>query len=335
MDETALTESDVLDETQTADYQDQDTPAADEPEAQAADDEYFLDVGDGRTRYRTREEAIRGFQEAGKRIAQLASWEKSLKPFGIRDPNTVAQLLVELAERRRREAEGAMPEGQSAAGDGTKTQSDDDLSPKEQAALKWLQKMAPRLGYVPKAELEKTVSALARKIEALEGYKQQSDEARFNSLVQTGRAQLRDLLKSQGLPVDNDPKNPQGKQFFRMIEAAVRDYIDDDEHPERIEAFYAGGEALNRLINAAYKEAIEASIGLVRTQQSTKSAKEKNNVVNRNPKPLGLQGAVVKKGAGGAGGGDKTPQKKVPFSPDAHNRAWEMFQSVISGDTEQ
>jgi len=55
------------------------TPVSEEP---------FLRVND-RTVYKTREDALKGLDEAGKRISTLSAWEKEARNWGLDKPQAL------------------------------------------------------------------------------------------------------------------------------------------------------------------------------------------------------------------------------------------------------
>lgn len=264
-------------------------------------------VVDDRTKYKTQEDAIKAYQEAGKRISSLSVWEKTAKEFGLTDPKQIRALAAEaLAGRKAAEAAKGKP---NAEGTGNKTTSDDDaeLTPEEKKALDWLKKNAVKAGYVPKDELE----ALKKQLEGLTNFQKQSSEERFNSLVETGRSQLKTLMTTDKLPVDNE-------EVMSVIEDAIAQYVNSDE--ERVNRFYAGGDVTKGLLEEAYKR-VSKAFGLVKANATTDYATRKTQVVARNAKPLPRNGAPK----------NEQGKKEIGITSKTHDAAWEMFQKKIKG----
>src|SRR5580658_986846 len=63
-------------------------------------DEPFLPVND-RTVYKTREDAIKGYNDAAQRISQLSGWERQAKQYGLTDPRQLDAVAKELLELRK------------------------------------------------------------------------------------------------------------------------------------------------------------------------------------------------------------------------------------------
>jgi hypothetical protein len=77
LDDQATPEVDVdVDAQQDPAGTDQTDPAPAKPE------EPYLAVND-RTVYKTKDDAVRGYNEAANRIAQLSAWEKQAKQYGL------------------------------------------------------------------------------------------------------------------------------------------------------------------------------------------------------------------------------------------------------------
>lgn len=287
------------------------------PDGSDEGDGDFLTV-DERTKYKTREDALKGFREAGTRIAQLSGWEKEVaQKYNIRDPKQVATLLNELVELRKQNAARATaskgnPNGQDGK---DSSQSDEQLTAEEKKARDWLKANGVKVGFVPKEEFE----TLKAELKALQDAGKQSTDAQFETLVESGRSSLTELMKAEKLPFDN-PK------FASKVENLVKSFIEEDE--ERIAAFYRGGAALAKVIKEGFADAMEA-LNLVRTQASTDYANKKNNVINRNSKPLPRQGV-----SNNAAGGKKDAKKPGGITPEVHDRAFALLQSKIHGGAE-
>jgi len=283
---------------------------------ESSENDDFLVVND-RVKYATREDAIKAYQESGNRIEQLSVWEKELKDYGITDPKVVRQLLNELVQRRN-DAEKAEKQAKEAAGDGkgkqtTRSDDSDELSKEDQAALKWLQKMAPRLGYVPKDELQKTVEELKGQITELQAGTQAAQEERRSSLIDSGRQNVSQWLS------DDKIADPDGNKRH-VIETLVTAWINQDD--ERVNKFYQGGSVTKELLKEGYDLA-KKSLGWTGAQpDATSRAADKGRAIQRNkslPKPgtsgkAGQQTDGVRRDAAG----------RRDHIGSAHNAAWEI-----------
>src|ERR1700688_348397 len=66
----------------------------------AKPEEPYLAVND-RTVYKTKDDAVRGYNEAASRIAQLSGWEKQAKQYGLTDPAQLDAIAKELLQARK------------------------------------------------------------------------------------------------------------------------------------------------------------------------------------------------------------------------------------------
>jgi hypothetical protein len=277
-------------------------------------DEYFLDV-DERNRYKTKEDVIKAIQSSGKRISDLAVYEKVAKEFGGVTPPQMKQLLLELVDRREKEKQAAAKAKDDKPS--TDTQSDEDLTPEEKKALKWLQKQAPKLGFVPKDELAKLQKQMEEMGKNYEGLNTQRQEERLNSLVSKGRNQLKTMLASAKLPTDN-------KDFMDDLEDFIAAYVNKSE--ERVEKFYGSEEANQEIIKEAFERALK-SFNLVKTKTATGYVNQKNNTISKTGRKLPV---------GGQRDADTrlTNQKKRGITPSVHDKAWAAMQEAMGNNGE-
>jgi hypothetical protein len=281
--------------------------------------EDFLVIND-RQRYKTQEEAIRAFGEAGERIAQLSGWEKELKRYGVEDPRVAATLLDELIqhrqdrEKREKEAKGAPAEQKKT----TATDDEADLSKEDQDALKWLKKHAPRLGFVPKDELQPTIDELKQQIAELKQGNESANEERRNSLIEDGRSNVTKWL------ADDKFADPDGNKR-QIVETLVTAWINSDD--ARVKKFYAGGIVTSNLLKEGYdlakKQLGWSAAAGTKQNSSTSYAQSKGNALVRNGRRLpqpGMAGKQTKQDDGvkrDAGG-------RKDYIGSAHNKAWEI-----------
>jgi hypothetical protein len=295
-------------------------------------DSDFLVVNE-RTRFRTAEDAIKSFDEAGKRIQSLSGWEKEIKDrFGVNDPQTAAALLQELVERRAEaERTAAAAKSQKTTATTVKTDDEEGLSTEDAQALKWLKKHAPRLGFVPQEELKSTVEELKAQIEELKtgntAASQQVFESQRNSLIDSGRESVKGWMTTEKI-ADTDGE----KQL--VIESLVRDWVNSDQ--ERVKRFYASSSESRALLKEGFDKAIKVlgwkTTGAGSTNTSTSHAINKGAALARNSKrmPQNGQGSRAQNNSG-------KPQTRVDaggkkdYIGSAHNDAWDIAQRHFSG----
>lgn len=320
--DTQLDDQVDVDETQTEDQSTSDQTGDQDGEngqgGNADDNQYFLTVND-RTRYRTQDEAIQAFEQAGQRIAALSNWERTAKQYGISDPEVVAQLFDELLEARTKLAQlTAQPkEGQSAGQPATPATnaSDASLSKEEREARAWLQKTFPELGVVTKEQLQKIM-------ERLDGIDQG---------FQTQRAEQHDLLVeestgkvAQWMAADkfNDDAD---KSLQTMIERSITAYINSD--PKLVKRWQAGGAALEKVLHEGYDYAKKA-LSLLRVNSSASYANSKAGAQNRNPRRLPQPGLPPRQGNKQGAGNQQQKKSGEAEWQDAHERAYQAAQAA-------
>lgn len=305
-------------------------------QSQAQQEKWFLEV-DARNRYRTREDAIKSWREAGKRISQLSGYERLLRRYGVDKPSPemVDTLIRELLEHRTRAKASQSEDGASAAqqqkgSDSSRTvTSDANLTPEQRRALDWLRANGKAAGYVPHEELlpmTEKLKAFEKELAELRGFRQNSESQHLDSLVRHGQSELRTLLKGAKL-LSQDPA--QAKSMGLFAERALRAWIEEDQ--DRLDRFQAGGDELAELIREGFEE-IETVLNSVRAQQSASYAGKKNAAAGKPPVNTAGKAATQQQS-------QAQQQRRSPAQmnedrarkdnwDDPNKKAWELFQSM-------
>jgi len=289
-----------LDEQQQEVVEQDQTQQDDQSTSGAGDNEYFLTVDD-RTRYKTAEDAQKAFHEAGERIATLSQWEKTIGSQYDADPEQVAAALEDYIKIKAEQAKATAAAGKTQSAE---THTDDvQLTPKEQDALKWLQKIGPKLGYVPKAELEEVKSALAE----LKAGNESQTQARMETQETSGRGTLNSLIKENKLP--EDPK------FALFVENSVAAWVNQSQ--KRVETWHRGGSAAQDLLKQGFEYVMNDGLNFLRNGKGTTTYQGKN---------LGTTTGTVKRlPQVGSKLGTARPQQRQTVKPTAkeiHEAAW-------------
>ncbi|MCI0348999.1 MAG: hypothetical protein L0Z53_06195 [Acidobacteriales bacterium] len=300
-----------VDTQQAVDNDDQNTSGGGDGDQDA--DKYFLEV-DERTRYRTAEDAVKGFQQAGQRIVNLSGWEKTAKLYGLENPSDVEELLDELLELR-----------QSARTSPTKQQTDNSdaaaaaqrtgqLTEQEQqslAARQWLQNTLPEV-FKGDAGKKLFVEVLGVDPQALVNQARAQEELHFQGLVDTGREHVLGLLRTQGFEGDG------AKALAERAERYIAAFIDEDDR--RKKAFYRGGAALRQVIEEGLNDYLSGYEPL-KTRGAADYQKKKLDSAKKAGKQLPT----------GQSGGKADESQKVTLSGHGkdHNKAWEVFQRSL------
>lgn len=280
----------------------------------AKPEEPFLAVND-RQVYKTREEALKAYNEAGSRIAELSRWEKQNKQYGINDPQQQAALYDELIALRKEKADAAAQAGKTA-----QAAPQQELSKEKQEVLKLLKEMSPalakELGYASKAEIEETLkelNALKEWRTSQEEAKTQDTEQQYQSRLETSETKASQWMKDAGID------DPNGTKLKRLIAPSIKEYINADE--ERIARWNRGGSQLESVLKEAFDDAIKESgwSGNSAKPGAPSSASRAASVGKQlQSKTLPAQDAA----------GKTTPQQRKTPIDDTGNRAWEAFKAA-------
>ncbi len=271
-------------------------------------EKFFLTVND-RTKYRTQADAVKAFDAAGQRIAQLSPWEKEVsQAFGGLTPQQTKQIISEYVQLKRAERSSAA----SAKKDGSPTESVSQLTAEQKEVVDFLKKN----GFITKDAAD----ALRKEIDELKNGTQElresTDSQRLSGLVDIGRTTLSAELTAAKLAPEK------AKAFERYITA----WVNEDE--TRVERFYKGGDETKAVIKEGFK-AVCADFGITPASQARpnlNAARDKNKVLNRNPQRLPQSGS---------GSAQRSPKpQNEGLTPDVHRRAAEVFASIANGGEE-
>lgn len=270
---------------------------------------YFLTVND-RTKYKTQQDAVKGYNEASQRIAQLSPWEKEVsQAFGGLTPQQAKGIINEYV--RMKQAERAA-NGSAAKNGNSPTDSAKELTKDQKEVVAFLKEN----GFITKeeaADLRKQIEELKTGTTAL---RESRESDQLASLVDIGRSTLRSALEGAKIPLERASR----------FESAIKGWIDEDD--ERVNRFYAGGDETKKLITEGF-QAICKEFGIsLQSKPNLTAAQNKNKVLNRNPRPLPQSGS---------GQGNNRPQKEKQnegLTPDVHRRAAALFEQIRDGGGE-
>jgi hypothetical protein len=290
----------------------QDPVVDDQTDPTPAKDEPFLPVNE-RTVYKTREDAIRGYNEAASRIAQLSGWEKQAKAYGLSDPKQLDAVAKELLELRKEKADAAA-KLQAAP----KTDPADPKAKESQQVKEYLK----NLGYVSKEDQAAALKELQDRLDRFEQSGKQSEELRFQNQEAEARNDVGGYLTAAGVKDDANGTK------LQVVGTLVKDWINNDE--ERIERWTRGGvtaknlvkEGFDQMLNAlGWKPAVTPAAGQLKpTDPGYAAAKAKAVATNRK---------LPAQGTGKAhGDGSKPKVLKGHINPALHDKAWEYIQAM-------
>jgi hypothetical protein len=292
-------------------------------EGQGDQDQYFLTVDD-RTRYKTQEEAVKGIQESGRRIAELTPWQQIAQEYGLRDPRDVAALLDELIEHRanqgRTQARGAEPQQTKPAAAGA---GDGQVSPEQKSAIEWLSKHGAEAGLVTKTEMEELKELLG----SLRENAQASDEERFERRIDEGRGYLKSELQEMGIKLPENKETAEG--LLGLLEDALTNWVNLDDN--RVAAFYQGGDILKQLVKDGLSNRAVV-LNILKNQPAANYAAQKTNAQSQTRRATQAPTKAQSK--------TQTPNQNQPgkknkldtgedFTSETHERAFDLLQQAM------
>jgi hypothetical protein len=286
-------------------------------EVQDKPEEPFLPVND-RTVYRTREDAVRGYNEAANRIQQLSQWEREAKQWGLADPTQFRAVANELLQLRREKAEAAAQAGRQNV---ERQANPADPKAKEAAQVREYLK---GLGYVSKEEQAEALQELRDFMNEQRQQGAQSTELRFQTQEADARDDVSGYLESDGFKDDGTGMK------MSIVGTLIKDWINGSD--ERVDQWSRGGRAAQGLVKEGYgfvmqhlgwkaDAATTAAGGLKPTDPGYADAKAQAAARN---KKLPTQGTATTRNADGkfAKG---TPKQKGIINAEMHERAWQVL----------
>ena len=291
------------------------------------DDQDFLVVND-RTRFKTQDDAIKSFNEAGETIARLSGWDKELGRYGVTDPREAAQLFDELVELRKLKAESEKAAKAQGGKQETHTDDEEALTKEEIEARNWLKKVLPKMGYIPKAELESTKAALEAQIaelkEGSETNSQAAFEERKTEFVASGRENVLGWMAEQKIVDDSE-----GNKML-ALEGMIRDWVNQDDN--RVRKFYESAASSKAIVKEGFDRAIKVlgwSKSAGGSASSASYSQSKGSSLARNGKRLPQNGVSSRQ--------QQQPQVRTDAGGrkdhigSAHDKAWEIASKHFAG----
>lgn len=304
---------------------DQDTPEVDvevevqdpetteeTPAVVAKPEEPYLSVNE-RTVYRTKDDAIRGYNEAASRIAQLSGWEKTAKQYGLTDPKEFVAVANELLEARAKLAEAAKQVSKPAAGP-------TDPKAKEAEQVKAYLKAN---GFISKEEQTEALKALQDRLDAMEQSGSRSVAERFDNQEVEARNEVGTWLTASGIQDDATGTK------LAVVGTLIKDWINNDE--ERIARWSRGGATAKALVKEGYDFSIKALDWKVTSATPGVAGQLKPTdpgYAAAKAKALAANKKLPAPGTAKHGDGTKPPTKKGGINAALHDRAWAEFQKA-------
>ena len=290
-------------------------PVGDDPTdpTPAKPEEPYLSVND-RTVYKTKDDAVRGYNEAASRIAQLSGWEKQAKEYGLSDPKQLQAVANELLALRKEKAD-------AAAKLASTPKTEEPADPKKAAETKQVKEYLKNLGYISKEEQAEGMKALQDRLDGFEQSGKQSEARRFENQEADARDDVSGYLSKAGIKDDATGTK------LSIVGTLVKTWVNEDE--TRIERWARGGTSAKTLIKEGFdqmlgglgwKAPVTPAAGQLKpTDPGYAAAKAKAQVANK--------GKLPAPGTGKGHGDGSKPKKQVGHINAAlHDKAWEYFQ---------
>ena len=298
----------------------QQDPQVDEVVDQNKPDEPFLPVND-RTIYKTREDAVRGYNEAANRIQALSQWEKEAKQWGLADPTQLRAVANELLQLRREKAELA-----ATAGRRTAEPKVDPADPKAKEAAQ-VREYLKGLGYVSKEDQAAALQELRDFMNEQRQQSSQSTELRFQTQESDARDDVVGYLESDGFKDDGTGMK------MSIVGTLIKDWINGSD--ERVEQWSRGGRSSQALVKEGYgfvmqhlgwkaSAATTAAGNLKPTDPGYADAKAQ---ALARGKKLPTQGTATTRGKDGKFASGGPPKQKGAINAELHEAAWAHINS--------
>jgi hypothetical protein len=295
------------------------TPDESQPEPEVKEDEPFLPVND-RTVYRTREDAVRGYNAAANRIQELSQWEREAKQWGLGDPTQLRAVANELLQLRREKAEAAAQAGRR------NVEPPNPADPKAKEAAQ-VREYLKGLGYVSKEDQAESLRELREFMQEQRQQGAQSTELRFQTQESDARDDVVGYLESDGFKDDGTGMK------MSIVGTLIKDWINGSD--ERVEQWSRGGRSSQALVKEGYgfvmqhlgwkaSAATTAAGNLKPTDPGYADAKAQ---ALARGKKLPTQGTATTRGKDGKFASGGTPKQKGSINAELHEAAWAHINS--------
>ena len=268
------------------------TPAAASPEAPAqvtpaegaAPAAPFLVVND-RQSYATREEAIKGIDESGKRIAELTPWGEFAGRYQLKEPKELEDLISEYIDLKR--AAAAPPP--AAPANSYESMANEEIMRRAQAGdaqaegewqSRYFKQMAEKLGYARKEDVESKLTEVQKAQQAA------SAQAAEASAMQEGQLFLVDALAKAGVAQED-------ADTIEAAHSAIENWIvkssydaRGNELPNSLRSqFFASADGRRKVIDSGVQRWLKTVQGFA-DKKNASAVAAKTTAMAAAPKPL-------------------------------------------------
>lgn len=286
------------------------------PEGKDKPEEPFLSVNE-RTVYKSKDDAIRGYNEAANRIAQLSAWEKEAKRYGLTNANDLKAVAEEILALRQAKAEAA----KAAAKPAPKSDPADPKAKEREQVVKYLKEN----GFISKEEQDAALKELRDQLAEFKQSGARSEEIRFQNQEAQARNDVASWLSTAGIKDDAEGTK------MAVIGTLIKDWINGSD--ERVEEWSKGGVAATTLVKQGFDHCMKL-LGWKAASATTDGGKQLK------PTDPGYAAAKAKAianskkpPASGTGKERKndTPKQKGAINAELHEKAWALFQEAEKG----
>lgn len=293
----------------------QQDPAAGDPDGgdpAAKPEEPYLRVNE-RTVYKTADDAIRGYNEAASRIAQLSGWEKQAKQYGLTDPKQLEAVANELLALRKEKADAAAALKNAPA-------KVDPADPKAKETAQ-VREYLKNLGYISKEDQAEALKELREQIAEMKQQGTQSEQQRFENQEAEARNDLNGYMSAAGVKDDANGSKAQ------ILGTLVKDWINGSE--ERIAQWSKGGVSAKNLV----KEGTETMINMLGWKAAATPAPGQLKPTDpgyaaAKAKALAANKKLPAPGTAKTAPNNNPPKQKGHINAALHEKAYKLFQEM-------
>ena len=262
-----------------------------------ATQEPFLTIDD-RTSYKTREDAVKGWQDTKQRAIELSPWGEFAKRYRFETAEDAEAVLAEYLDLKK-QAEAAAAQPAPVAVNEYKQLSNEDIYARAQggdkkAEREWnrrfVEQNAEEAGYVKKDYVDNKFNEVRQADAATR------EEARVNAALSDGENILKELLGKEGIE-DTEQVEDAYAAIERWILKQSRDKNNNIINGSLEAQFLAGADSRRKVIEQGIARYLKPIGGYV-AKKTAATATQKEKAIAAAPKPLPAGNTVQPPAAG-------------------------------------
>lgn len=280
-------------------------------------DEPYLKIND-RQVYKTKEDAIKGYEEAGKTITSLSGFKKVLEELGApkdADPEYLRGLLTEyiqLAKEKQAAATASKTKSTTSEDDKEFEGVDPQIVAQTKRGRQWLKDNAEKVGLISQEKYSKLEERLGK----LEGGISQREQEERDSAIEEGQQKLTGWLSEAKVELTSDEREELEDLIVAYVnskQSLTKQWLSGDRS-QKIQLIRTGYEKFLGVVKPGASPVAKAA-------QTAAAGKTKAGLLNRTPRRLPNEGTTD-------GKGEKKPLRIG--DPKLRSAAMELMKSVES-----